>query len=85
MQEEASYIRTSCGEEVVVPVDLSAGMNEGYAEDRPSVVIRTSFMSKWMRAARFGPGPRGTPTYGKCLMNGEKPDDEKRRTERGPG
>jgi DNA-directed RNA polymerase subunit RPC12/RpoP len=35
MQEAASYICSSCGEEVVVPVDLSAGMSQEYAEDCP--------------------------------------------------
>ena len=35
MQKEASYICTSCGEEVVVPVDLSAGMSPECTEDCP--------------------------------------------------
>ena len=34
-QDEASYVCTSCGEEIVVPVDLSAGMSQEYAEDCP--------------------------------------------------
>ena len=32
---EASYICDSCGEEIVVPVDLSAGGNQTYVEDCP--------------------------------------------------
>ncbi len=33
MQEEASYVCDNCGEEVVVPVDPSAGSNQEYVED----------------------------------------------------
>ncbi len=41
--EEASYVCDACGEEIVVPVDLSAGENQEYVEDcpvccRPSVI-----------------------------------------------
>jgi DNA-directed RNA polymerase subunit RPC12/RpoP len=35
MQEEASYVCDSCGEEIVVPVDLSAGESQEYVEDCP--------------------------------------------------
>ncbi|HEY2826199.1 MAG TPA: CPXCG motif-containing cysteine-rich protein [Pirellulales bacterium] len=35
MQNESSYICDSCGEEIVVPVDLSAGENQEYVEDCP--------------------------------------------------
>ncbi len=35
MQDEASYICGSCGEAVVVPVDLSAGSAQTYVEDCP--------------------------------------------------
>ena len=35
MQEEASYVCNSCGEEIVIPVDLSAGASQEYAEDCP--------------------------------------------------
>ena len=35
MQEEDSYICDNCGEEVVVPVDSSAGSNQEYVEDCP--------------------------------------------------
>jgi hypothetical protein len=35
MQEEASYACNSCGEEIVVPVDLSAGTSQEYVEDCP--------------------------------------------------
>jgi hypothetical protein len=43
MSEEASYVCDSCGEEIVVPVDLSAGSSQEYVEDcpvccRPNVV-----------------------------------------------
>ena len=33
--EEASYICDACGEEIVVPIDASAGMEQEYVEDCP--------------------------------------------------
>jgi hypothetical protein len=43
MQDEASYICDACGEEIVIPVDLSMGMSQEFVEDcpvccRPNVV-----------------------------------------------
>ena len=35
MQNEASYTCQSCGEAIVVPVDLSAGDRQSYVEDCP--------------------------------------------------
>lgn len=35
MQTDASYICDSCGEEIVVPIDLSAGAQQRYVEDCP--------------------------------------------------
>jgi Cysteine-rich CPXCG len=35
MHDEASYICDSCGEEIVVPLDLTAGANQEYVEDCP--------------------------------------------------
>ena len=35
MQEEATYICDNCGEEIVVPIDLSAGVDQQYVEDCP--------------------------------------------------
>ena len=35
MRDEASYTCDSCGEEVVVPIDLSAGSSQEYVEDCP--------------------------------------------------
>lgn len=35
MQDEASYICDSCGEEIVIPLDLSAGESQEYVEDCP--------------------------------------------------
>ncbi|MGL4514346.1 MAG: CPXCG motif-containing cysteine-rich protein [Lacipirellulaceae bacterium] len=35
MQDEASYICGECGEEVVVPIDFSAGAEQEYVEDCP--------------------------------------------------
>ena len=43
MNDESSYICDACGEEIVIPVDLSQGASQQYIEDcpvccRPSVV-----------------------------------------------
>jgi len=35
MQEEASYFCDACGEEIVIPVDVSAGESQEYVEDCP--------------------------------------------------
>lgn len=35
MQDEASYVCGECGEEIVVPIDLSAGADQQYVEDCP--------------------------------------------------
>ena len=35
MRDEASYICDACGEEIVVPLDLSAGSTQEYVEDCP--------------------------------------------------
>ncbi len=33
--EEASYLCDACGEEIVTPIDLSAGSRQEYVEDCP--------------------------------------------------
>jgi hypothetical protein len=35
MRDEESYVCESCGEEIVVPVDVSAGAIQEYVEDCP--------------------------------------------------
>jgi hypothetical protein len=35
MKDEASYVCDSCGEEIVIPIDLSAGERQQYVEDCP--------------------------------------------------
>lgn len=35
MKDEASYVCDACGEEIVVPIDLSAGTSQEYVEDCP--------------------------------------------------
>jgi len=35
MQDEGQYICGNCGEEIVVPIDCSAGRRQEYAEDCP--------------------------------------------------
>ena len=34
-EDEASYVCASCGEEIVVPIDVSAGSSQEYVEDCP--------------------------------------------------
>jgi len=35
MKDDASYTCDSCGEEIVVPIDLAAGSRQEYTEDSP--------------------------------------------------
>jgi ribosomal protein L32 len=35
LDAEATYVCDSCGEEIVVPVDVSAGTHQDYVEDCP--------------------------------------------------
>ncbi|MDH3583687.1 MAG: CPXCG motif-containing cysteine-rich protein [Phycisphaerae bacterium] len=35
MQDDASYICGTCGEQIVIPIDLSAGPSQSYVEDCP--------------------------------------------------
>ena len=35
MQDEGSYICNACGEEIVIPIDLSSGSSQDYTEDCP--------------------------------------------------
>ena len=35
MMDEASYVCDSCGEEIVIPIDPSAGVSQEYVEDCP--------------------------------------------------
>jgi hypothetical protein len=35
LKEEARYVCDACGEEIVIPLDLSAGESQEYVEDCP--------------------------------------------------
>jgi DNA replicative helicase MCM subunit Mcm2 (Cdc46/Mcm family) len=35
MRDEAVYICDSCGEEIVIPIDFSAGVRQQFVEDCP--------------------------------------------------
>ena len=35
MQDESSYICDACGEEIIIPIDLSQGNRQKYVEDCP--------------------------------------------------
>jgi hypothetical protein len=35
LRDEASYVCGSCGEEIVIPIDLTAGTEQEYVEDCP--------------------------------------------------
>lgn len=47
MQDEAAYLCESCGEEIVIPLDRSAGASQEFVEDCPVCccpgVIRVEF------------------------------------------
>jgi DNA-directed RNA polymerase subunit RPC12/RpoP len=47
MEDEASYVCGACGEEIVVPIDVSEGASQTYVEDCPvccrANVIRVEF------------------------------------------
>jgi hypothetical protein len=47
MHEEATYVCNACGEEIVIPLDPSAGARQEYVEDCPiccrANVIRVEF------------------------------------------
>ena len=49
MECEASFVCDACGEEIVVPVDPSAGNEQEYVEDCP-VCCRPNVIRVW-----FGP------------------------------
>ena len=56
VDDEASYTCTACGEEIVVPIDASAGSRQEYVEDcpvccRPNVLtVELSAQGAWIRA-----------------------------------
>ena len=58
MIDEASYTCATCGEEIVIPIDLSAGAKQDYVEDCPVccranviyVKIDDTQASVWARA-----------------------------------
>jgi hypothetical protein len=35
MRDDASYICDSCGEEIVIPLDITQGLRQEYVEDCP--------------------------------------------------
>ena len=35
MHDEASYVCDACGEQIIIPLDLSAGDSQEYVEDCP--------------------------------------------------
>jgi hypothetical protein len=35
MHDDASYVCDSCGEEIVAPIEVTAGRNQTYVEDCP--------------------------------------------------
>ena len=47
MQNDAVYICNDCGEEIVVPIDLSAGHIQHYVEDCPVCCRPWSVRVEW--------------------------------------
>ncbi|MEZ6065752.1 MAG: CPXCG motif-containing cysteine-rich protein [Planctomycetaceae bacterium] len=52
MQDEASYTCESCGEEIVVPVDISQGRDQRYVEDCP-VCCHPNVIHLWVDDDEF--------------------------------
>lgn len=56
MEQDASYICSACGEEIVVPVDPSQGQRQEYVEDcpvccRPNVLtVESDGKEAWIHA-----------------------------------
>jgi hypothetical protein len=48
MQEEASYLCDSCGEEIVIPLDISAGNPQQYHEDCPVCCRANALHIEWL-------------------------------------
>lgn len=59
MHDEASYFCDCCGEEIIIPIDLSAGREQTYVEDCPvccrPMVIHVS-IDEDGRASLWGEG-----------------------------
>ena len=55
MKDEAGYVCDSCGEEIVVPIDLSAGTSQEYVEDCP-VCCRPNVIQDEIRCDECGCG-----------------------------
>ncbi len=55
MQDEATYICGACGEEIVIPLDPSAGERQEYVEDCPVCcrpnVVRVEFVDDDVRVS----------------------------------
>ncbi|MEO6594498.1 MAG: CPXCG motif-containing cysteine-rich protein [Planctomycetota bacterium] len=62
MLDEARYVCDSCGEEVEVPIDLSAGSRQSYVEDCPVCCNPTSFMSPSTRMGSRSCGQKRNST-----------------------
>src|SRR6266404_980710 len=87
MKDEATYVCDSCGEEIVVPIDLTAGSRQEYVEDcpvccRPNVIhhgqrsflptFSTSSLSPWtIRTPRFTCVSDGKP-WRRLLIGSKK-------------
>jgi hypothetical protein len=53
MRDEANYICDNCGEEIVVPVDPSAGSSQEYVEDCPVAYCHIDGIEKHFRLERI--------------------------------
>jgi hypothetical protein len=60
MKDEASYVCDSCGEEIIVPIDLSAGTSQVYVEDCPVCCRPNVVHSKLTTTATCGCGRMGS-------------------------
>ena len=56
MTDEAVYVCNSCGEEIVVPIDITAGTDGNTSKIARSAATPTSFTSSSMKMATCGSG-----------------------------
>lgn len=47
MKQEATYLCDSCGEEIVIPLDPSAGSSQEYIEDCPICCVPNIIHIDW--------------------------------------
>lgn len=65
MDEDASYICDSCGEEIVIPIDIGGGRSQTYVEDCP-VCCNPSVIHVDLGDDEYGPRVWAEPEQDRC-------------------